>query len=199
MVRIVDESRKYFRFIFYGKLYQFTSLSFGFWHSPLIFTKIIKPVISYLRSTGYRSNVYLDDFLLYGNSYEDCIRHQINTIELLLRLGFIINYEKSNLIPSTRCKYLGFIIDSHNFTIELTEKRKQNILKKLKSFKPNKSYKIREYSQLQGLLVSAFPGVEYSMMYTKNFEMDKTKALYKNKNNYESKMIISKNTIDYLK
>ena len=189
------QSRKYFRFIFNRLLYQFTSLPFGPFLSPLIFTKIIKPVTSYLRSRGYRSNIYLDDALLYGISYEDCIKNMQITINFLQSLGFVVNFEKSNLIPSQKQKYLGFIIDSNKFIVKLPDVKKRSLLKRLNSFKDNKSYTIREFYQLQGLLVSALPGIDYGMLYTKNLEVDKSHALKLSKGNFEENMIISKNTI----
>ena len=153
-----------------------------------MFTKLLKPIFSHLRSKGFKSNVYLDDCLLFGKSYNECIKNLKYTIHLLSHLGFIINYEKSYLIPKTSCQYLGFIIDSVRFSTELTEKRKLCIKEKINSFKVHKFYKIREYAHLQGLLVSAFPGVDYGMLYTKNFEIDKSNILRKNnKDDHEPK------------
>ena len=198
LVNLDCKSRKYIRFIFDGKLYQFLSLPFSLCLSPLVFTKIMRPVFAYLRIKGFRSNVYLDDCLLYGSSYEKCLKNLEFTINTLETLGLIVNYEKSNFIPSNRCKFLGCIIDSIKFTVELTENRKSTILTKLNSFKYEKHYKIRDYAQLQGLLVSAFSGVEYGMMYSKNLETDKTNALKLSNGNFEEKMKISKETANDL-
>ena len=125
-----SESRKFLRFVFDGNLYQSTSLPFGLCLSPYIFTKVLKPVVSLLSSKGYRSNVYLDDFLLYGSSLKECLRNLHETIKLLSYLGFIINFKKSNLIPTKRCKILGFILDSERFSIELTDEKRVKVLQK---------------------------------------------------------------------
>ena len=84
------------------------------------------------------------------------------TINFLQSLGFVVNFEKSNLIPSQKQKYLGFIIDSNKFIVKLPDVKKLSLLKRLNSFKDNKSYKIQEFYQLQGLLVSALPGIDYT-------------------------------------
>ena len=41
---------KYLRFTWKGKCYEFTSLPFGLAPAPLIFTKLLKPIASFLRS-----------------------------------------------------------------------------------------------------------------------------------------------------
>ena len=43
------------------RLYQFTCLPFGLRSSPRIFTKVLKPLLVYLRALGVRLLVYLDD------------------------------------------------------------------------------------------------------------------------------------------
>lgn len=137
-IPVAIESRKYFRFIFKGKLYQFITLPFGLSLSPFVVTKIVKPVISFLRFKGWQSKVYLDDFLFYGVTYIECIKNLEESIELLRKLGIIINYEKNCLTPSMRCKILGFVIDSNRYSLELTEEKRHRILKTIKSSSPEK-------------------------------------------------------------
>ena len=55
---------KYLRFTWKGKCYEFTSLPFGLAPTPLIFTKLMKPIASFLRSQGVRLLVYLDNILM---------------------------------------------------------------------------------------------------------------------------------------
>lgn len=60
-VRIREDDRKYFRFIFEGQKWQFTALVMGYSCSPRIWTKLMKPVFAYLRSTGHSSVYFIDD------------------------------------------------------------------------------------------------------------------------------------------
>ena len=55
--------RIYPRFIWRGVLYQFACLPFGLSSSGRIFTKAMKPVIAFLRATGIRLLIFLDDLL----------------------------------------------------------------------------------------------------------------------------------------
>ncbi|XP_076548552.1 uncharacterized protein LOC117600481 isoform X1 [Osmia lignaria lignaria] len=109
LVPIHVSSRKYLRFKFLGRVYQFTCLPFGLNLSPFIFTKLLKPVASMLRSRGFKSVIYLDDFLCIGENYESCEKNIIETCKLLESLGFLINERKSCRTPALRCKFLGVI------------------------------------------------------------------------------------------
>lgn len=94
--------RKFLRFQWQGEIYEFTSLPFGLSIAPYIFTMIMRPVVRSLRERGFQSVVYLDDFLLFGASDEDCQENIHATLELLSSLGFLVNYAKSHLTPSSR-------------------------------------------------------------------------------------------------
>ena len=54
LIPIDVESRKYLRFVFDGTLFEFTCLPFGLCTSPYIYSKILRPVITMLRSNGIR-------------------------------------------------------------------------------------------------------------------------------------------------
>lgn len=189
----VDKSHgKYLKLKFENKLYRFTCLPFGLSSSPYIFTKIMKPVVSRLRALGILSVIYLDDLLILGNSLKNC-GHNVNQAkELLEHLGLVINYKKSNLTPSQSCKYLGFILNSKNLSLELTQKKKDYIKNLLGKFKEGNWYKILDIAQLLEVLTSYSPAVAYSSVYCKRLEREKFLALIFNDNNYEGKMIIKK-------
>ena len=105
-------------------------------------------------------------FLCVGDSYDSCKINLEKTIKLLIKLGFIINYKKSVMTPSRRCKYLGFILDSEKYSIDLTSSKKNQICKLLDGVKKDKVYKIREFAHILGVLIAACPGVEYSKIYS---------------------------------
>lgn len=123
LIPIHSDHKKYLRFQFDGKLFQFNVLPFGLNTAPFVFTKIMKPVISLLRSCGFLSTIYLDDILLISNTYESCASEVSYTISLLQSLGFIINKEKSTLNPKTNCKFLGFIIDTDKLHVSLPDEK----------------------------------------------------------------------------
>lgn len=170
LIKIHPSSRKYLRFIYEHKIYEFNVLPFGLNTAPYLFTKLMKPVMRLLRLAGLTSTIYLDDLWLMANSFNEC-SYNINTsIKLLQSLGFIINFQKSNTIPSKSCKFLGFILNSHKFIITLHEAKIRYIIDSIIEFMKLKRCKIQKFAQIIGLLVSACPAVEYGWVYTKEFE-----------------------------
>lgn len=190
LISIQKESRRFLRFEFEGQLFQFTCLPFGLSMAPFIFTKIMKPVVRHLRLRGYSSVIYLDDFLCVEENAEKCIKNVRETVEMLEFLGFLINEEKSNTRPSTRCRFLGFVIDSERFSIELTEEKRERLSKAVREFEALEQCSIREFSELIGKLVAACLAMEYGWLYTKKMEREKSLALLANNLNYSSKMKI---------
>lgn len=158
LVPVKKNHRKFLRFYFEKKVYQFNCLPFGLCTSPYIFTKIMKPIVNHLR-LAILCIIYLDDILIVENLLEKCKTNVEKAISLLERLGFIINYKKSSLVPSQKCKYLGFIINSMDFCLELDDKKKLKISSLLKNFHEGKWYKIRKFAQLLGTLNAACPAI----------------------------------------
>jgi len=68
LVPVHEEYRKYLHFKFQNNLFQFTCLPFGLCTSPYVFTKIMKPVMNKLRSSGMLCIIYIDDLLFIKNS-----------------------------------------------------------------------------------------------------------------------------------
>ncbi|CAL4145885.1 unnamed protein product [Meganyctiphanes norvegica] len=60
--------RRYMTFIFDNVYYQYTCLPQGLTSSPRIFTKIMKVVLTHLRSYAIKIAAWLDDFLLSASS-----------------------------------------------------------------------------------------------------------------------------------
>lgn len=170
LLKIHNESKKYLRFQWAGKIFEFNVLPFGLNTAPYVFTKIMKPVAKLLRLCGYLSTVYLDDQLLLGRSYSECVDNINTTKKLLSALGFKINFDKSVLIPSTTCKFLGYIINSHSMTINLPTDKRIKITKEIQEFTRLQRCTIRRFARLLGLLISACPAVEYGLLYTKDLE-----------------------------
>ena len=85
--------------------------------SPRIFTKLLKPVYSKLRSSGYSSSGYLDESFLVGYSYPECQEIVQTTVKLFETLGFTLSKEKSSKEPKRMIEHFGFILNSIDTTI----------------------------------------------------------------------------------
>lgn len=196
LVNIHESDRKFLRFEFLGQIYEFVCVPFGLCTAPYMFTKLLKPVISYLRLLGLVLVIYLDDFLILSKLYNTCLNERDLIIYILENLGFIINREKSQLIPTQRTKYLGLIIDSQKMCFELPEDKKQLIYNQITSIQAKNQCKIRDFAEFLGRLTFATNGIQYSQVYTKKFEREKFLALERNGNDFEAKMPITKSLYD---
>ena len=82
----------------------------------------------------------------------------------------MINFEKSQLTPSTRAEFLGFEFDMVRFTITLTAGKTAS-LKLVKDLpKARGKCKIRSVAKVIGTLVVIFPCCEDGPLYYRSLE-----------------------------
>ena len=153
------DSRKFLRFLLGDKTYEFTAMPFGLNVAPRLFTKIMKPVVASLRSQGVRLIIYLDDILIIASSIETLNRHKTLAISLLESLGFLINYEKSNLTPSQQIVFLGMLVDSASMQFILPQQKAVQIQKECRLLLNTNRPTIRHLSRVLGLLEACRPAV----------------------------------------
>ena len=170
-ISLHPDSRKFTTFEFEGKRYSYNVLPFGLTSSPRIFSSILKPAISFLRSSGIRITHYLDDILICSDSVQNSIKDRDKTLDLLSSLGFSINWEKSSLSPSQKISHLGYLWDSVNMCISLPPEK----LIKIKAY-ANKLLSnpcsIRSYAALLGLLVSSHCGYRFAPLHYRHLQLD---------------------------
>ena len=94
------KSRKFFRFLWRKKAFQFVVLLFDLSSAPRVFTLVFKALIQFCRRKGIRVIVFLDDIFVLGRSYRECLQNRDQVLKLLRQLGFQLNHKKSFLIPS---------------------------------------------------------------------------------------------------
>ena len=109
--------RKYLWFVVNKQVYQFNSLPFGLATSLREITKLLRPVVLLLRQRGVKLHVYLDDWLIHADSPEKAQPHAQTTISVLQFLGWIINYEKSDLTQSQDFQFIGMQFNTRQFTV----------------------------------------------------------------------------------
>lgn len=192
LIKVHNSHRKYLRFIFNDKIFEYTCIPFGLCSAPMVFTKLLKPVLHTLRIDSFMSVVYLDDFLLIGNTFIECVCNVKRTLHLLQKLGFVINYEKSNLIPQQFSKFLGFLYNTVDMTIGLPLEKQSEILKWINNILSKKSCTILYFSKFVGKIVAASPAIKYGKLYYKDFERAKYLALKISSGSYKATMKIPK-------
>lgn len=193
VIPIAESSKKLLRFLFNGQIYEFTCLPFGLSTAPCVFTKVMKPVVAYLREAGYLSVIYLDDILMIGDTYSKCLTNIRKTTALLQELGFVINWKKSQTSPSTKVKFLGLMLDTRSVVVELPDDKKLKALDCIKKYSLMKRCKIRKFAEFIGYLGFCCKTLKYGWVYMKDFERAKFLALKENNGNFEGYMDITIN------
>ena len=88
-------------------MYQYRSLPFGLSTAPLVFTKMCQPLAETLHGNGITFHRYLDDWLIMASSSQLCSSNTLQVLELTVKLGFLVNHQKSALAPSQDFVYVG--------------------------------------------------------------------------------------------
>ena len=181
------------------QLFQFTCLPNGLASAPRLFTKLLKPVYSTLRQMGHTNVSYTDDLYLQGPSFEDCSNNVQDTVHFFTKVGFLLNQEKSVLVPSHEITFLGFILNSLIMTVRPTPEKAAKPKQKCVAVLTNTHVSIHVVSDVRGLMVSVFPGVEYAQLFYRSLEIDKIKALKASRGDYNSILILSDTTVTDIK
>ena len=154
-VPIAKEDRDYLGFYYKGFYYRWKVLPFGLSCSPFYFNKVLRPVITYLRSVGLRVTVFVDDFLL-AFDFACATDHIDQFIHTLTDLGFVINFEKSQLVPSQTVKYIGYTLcsDQDSVRIKAQATRIAKLKRSLRKAIQQQRITFRTLAQICGQCVS---------------------------------------------
>lgn len=176
-IPIHKDYRKFFRFIWNSKIYEFNAYPQGWASAPRKFTKVLKPVYSTLRKWGHNSMGYIDDSFLQADTYDQCKINIAATVQLMTELGFVVHPSKSVVVPSQEIVFLGFLINSVLMTVCLTREKIISIQQSCKDLANKANCLIRDLARVIGLIVSSFPGVEYGKLHYRTLERAKIHAL----------------------
>jgi hypothetical protein len=104
---------------------------------------------------GIRTIFYLDDILVLGSTFHVCMDNLQKALSLLMETGFIVNWEKSSLIPTTNFTFLGMLWDSVEGPLSLPQDKLQHLHTQAASLLSNPAPTCRQVMVLTGL-VAAF-------------------------------------------
>ncbi|XP_076155099.1 uncharacterized protein LOC143138537 [Alosa pseudoharengus] len=169
-IGVFSPHRKYLRFAFQGRVYEYLSVPYGLSLAPRTFTKVIEAALIPLRQSGLRISAFLDDYLLCAATREQAQLHTAALIGHLSSLGFNINHTKSHLSPSQTIEYLGVQIDSLSFRATLSEERIKAFHQCLSLFRRNKTVSFRTCLRLLGLMASSTAMIPFALLRMREFQ-----------------------------
>ena len=164
-VLIHPKSRPWLRFTWANRIFQFRALPFGLSLSPWVFTRVTRELAIVLRRRGIRIRMYLDDWLVLSQSRDSCLDHTLEVRQTAEELGFIINLEKSELVPAQSFVYLGMLIDTRSMSVRPGDKRLRHLLHLLTQLRSQSWASARQLAALLGSMESLASLVPLGRLY----------------------------------
>ena len=139
-VNLDTKYQNFFQFTWRGVFYCYVTLPQGFSDSPRMFVRITLPLMAYLRDRLVDILIYIDDTFLRAPTSAELSMNLATTLDLFDKCGLLVNKQKSCIVPTQRMEFFGFLFDSVEYTISVTDNKHQalfnlitKIVKKLKS------------------------------------------------------------------
>ena len=153
-IPIHPDSRDLLGFSFGGQSFRYRAMPFGLRPAPRVFSRVVSAVAAFLRKRGLRIFMYLDDWLLVADTEHTLHAHTTTLLETVQSLGFLVNWEKSELVP-TRCPtYLGAEVDIPNQVARPSKERVRAIVALAVSLRRMRRVRARGWLQFLGHLAS---------------------------------------------
>ena len=169
-VSIYPPHRKFLRFGLDGEVYQFTVLPFGMSLSPRVFAKCTEAAIAPLRSLGIQLFTYLDDWLISADTREEARRHTEMVVSHLSSLGFMLNLEKSSLVPSQQTTFLGIMLDSTTLGARLSQDRIDTFLACARTLRLGDRVPYKTCMRVVGFMASAIHLIRLGRFFMRPFQ-----------------------------
>ena len=109
-VRLNENHRKYVGVSLDGKFYVANVLILGICDAVFAFTKLVRPVVRYLRSRGINILLYIDDFFICHLSEHLAIKSRNFLLHTLIRCGWLLSVPKHKPVSQKKV-FLGLIIN----------------------------------------------------------------------------------------
>jgi hypothetical protein len=180
-VPVKKQHRKFLRFKWNDRLFEFQCLPFGLASAPRDFTKLMKPLTGLLRRIGVRMIIYLDDLLLMNNCPHALLRDGKTTCHLLESMGFVVNKVKSHTTPTQDLEFLGMTISSTKMTMRLSEDKMSKIYSQCQELLHQETVSVRELSAMIGTLSSTSLAVLPAKLYYRELQRLKIVTLHRKK------------------
>ena len=185
-IKVNEVYRDLLGFQWNNTFYRWKVLPFGLNISPYYCNKILRPVIHYLRSLDLRVQVFVDDFWLCATEAK-IADHKDLLIHTLQDLGWIINWEKSSLVPSTTKEYLGWIVDSELLQVQATASRVKKLKRSLTKILNKQYITARQLARVAGQCVAMTTAVLPGKMMLRGVY-----HLLRTKDSWDSMLILNK-------
>ena len=176
-IPICAEHQEFLRFHWKGVAFQFTCIPFGLSTAPQVFTKVLRPLVGWLRLRGVRCVIYLDDLLIMAKCKQEAANHCQAATQLLEYLGFLVNYTKSEVQPIQEVTFLGLVINSNKQELSLPSQKLAQIKSHARDLLKQNLVSARELAQFIGKLSATVMAIRPAPLHYRSLQRLKHKAL----------------------
>ena len=175
-IPISAESKKYLRFRWLDELLEWQVLPFGLTSSPRVITKVLKPVIAFLRSVwGILISIYIDDILIQHTSASTCSLHAQLVVLVFNCLGWGFKPEKCDIEPKQKFVHLGFVFNTSSMTISCTPEKVLRLQDFCSKLLAHGRCKVLSMEKLIGTIQSVSPAVPYADLFYRSLQGNRCK------------------------
>ena len=197
-VRIHPRSRKYLRFTLNGRVYHFKALPFGLSTSPFVFTLLMTVIATHLRKRAIIMHPYLDDWLSRNQNRQTLFEHRHYIMYLITFLGLIINYQKSDLIPTQIFTFIGMEFLTYSNIVRVPHPRVQKLLETIMIIYQKTFISARVFLSLLGQLSAAADFVMLGRLHLRPLQMSLLSQWRPQKFSLNHQIKISANILHHL-
>lgn len=170
-VPVKKSHQRFLSFHFRGKTFSWKCLPFGLASAPQAFSQLTNWVAALLRKQGLRIIVYLDDFLLAAQSFEELVMKTKLTVSLLRTLGWQINLSKSRLVPSHTRTFLGLVWNTTSQSVSLPDDKIRSLQNQISLLQKRPRWSLRSYQRLLGQLNFAAFAIPLGRLHLRPFQL----------------------------
>ena len=179
--------------------YKFQALPFGLSTAPRVFTRVSRAVLAFLRRNGITLFAYIDDWLILGESQQECLERTSFVIHVLQNLGWIINLDKSNLQPSQSVIYLGAHLDFVRGCARPTPERVTAISLAANRLLARRSHLARFWLRFLGLAASLVEILPYCRLYMRPIQFHLLRHFSPSRDPLSLSVPLSQDLVPFLK
>ena len=156
----------YLRVAVGGKVYQFRALPFGLSPAPREFCQVTGVLCTLLHKLTIYLHLYLDDWLLRATSRAICLAHTQVALEKAQNLGFLVNWTKSERVPTQRFVFLGEANDLVAGLVRPSEEAVSKVLTLCRVLRRQSLQTARFLLRLLGVLNSVADIIPYGRLHS---------------------------------
>lgn len=129
-----------------------------------------------------------------ADAKEKAAFHLTLTLDTLECLGFLVNYDKSILVPTQRIEFLGIVVNSASMEIPFPQKKVLNIMHEARNLLASEAVSARQLARMVGMLSSCIPAVIPAPLHYHSLQLMKNQAVFRGGYNQQTTLPLSAQT-----